>query len=84
MEIWIVSLALPRPVQGQNLLRCKDKTTQYQNRPKPLYTKRNAVSTLVEVVNAASDYSGGEELADNPAHVDECSEVRSQYDWSYF
>jgi len=84
MEIWIVSLARPRPVEGQNLLWCKDKTTQYQNRPKPLHTKRNTVSTLVEVVNAAPDNGGGEELSDYPAHIDECSEVRSQYDWSYF
>jgi hypothetical protein len=64
-----------------DLLWGKDEARQYQDRPKPLYTERNAVCALIEIVDRTSTHSRSKELADNPAHVDERRQVWSKDDW---
>jgi hypothetical protein len=58
--------------------------TLAHNWPKPLYTKGYAIRTLVEIIDRATNHGSGKELANNPTHIDESSEIGSQYDWGYF
>lgn len=59
---------------------CRDKE---RKRPHPLKAKGDAPSPLGRVPKKASEDTSPDEVADDPAEVDESRTVVTQLDWSY-
>lgn len=62
-----------------DVLGCKDQSGQNGNRPHPLDTEGNPVRPLVITAHRTLVDGGGEELANDPAHVDKGGEIGPQH-----